>query len=128
MGPRPFATDFFARLSIPGPLVRHRGMRPLYEQPQMAVLFDSTCRAAFERVARSPCGAEDLARTLGVPRAEACRCLAELVGAGLVRLLPGERYAIAASGLASIRREIENAWVRRLAAAFTRSLAIAEPG
>jgi DNA-binding IclR family transcriptional regulator len=88
-------------------------MRPLHEQPQLAVLFDPTCRTVFERISRSSANAADLARELDLPPVDVRRCLAELVGAGLVAPLRGERYGVAASGLASIRREIEDALQRR---------------
>jgi hypothetical protein len=88
-------------------------MTPLHEQPQLAVLFDSTCRRVFESVASSPSSTDDLARELDVPRVQVFRCLAELVGAGLVTPLRSDRYGIAASGLASIRREIEKALAHR---------------
>jgi DNA-binding IclR family transcriptional regulator len=88
-------------------------MTPLHEQPQLAVLFDPTCRRVFESVARSPSCTEDLARELDVPRVQVFRCLAELVGAGLVTPLRGERYGIAASGLASIGQAIESALAHR---------------
>ena len=98
-------------------------MRPLHEQPQLAVLFDSTCRAVFEAIARSPSRVPELACALGLRDFEVQRCLAELVGAGLVVPSRGETYGIAASGLASAHRAIESAWVQRLAAVFTASLA-----
>lgn len=98
-------------------------MSPLHEQPQLAVLFDPTCRAVFETVARSPTRVAGIARALEVPEVEVQRCLAELVGAGLVVPLRGDCYGLAASGLASALRAIESAWVERIASAFTASLA-----
>src|ERR1700749_623966 len=98
-----------------------RGMRPLHEHPQMAALFDSTCRAVFEAVARSPARVPELACALALPAVEVQRCLAELVGAGLVSPLRGQSYRPAAPGIASAHRAIESAWVERLAAIFYRN-------
>src|SRR5213080_2054646 len=101
-------------------------MRPLHEQPQVAVLFDATCREVFEAVARSPASAAGLSRDTGISSIEIHRCLEELVGAGLVAPLSAGRYGLNARAMASIHREIEKAWVRRLAAAFIGSLALGD--
>ena len=100
-------------------------MSPLHEHPQLIPLFNSTCRAIFERVARNPASAPTLSRELGLPPLEVSRLLCELVGAGLVvadRSAGLLVYRLDDSGMTSLFSRIEQAWARALARAFAGSL------
>ncbi len=92
-------------------------MSALHEQPQLALLFDPTCRAIFEKVARQPLSARMLARDLGLAPAEASRRLGKLVRGGLVAT-DGEgtyaRYRIDPVGMAAMHHALEAAWARRV--------------
>ncbi len=103
-------------------------MSALHEQPQLALLFNSTCRAIFERVARQPLSARKLARGLGLAPPEVSQRLGELVRAGLLSTERGGaavRYRIDPAGMASIHRALEAAWARRAAGVF--AMALAQP-
>ncbi len=96
-------------------------MNALHEQPQLAPLFDSTCRAIFERVARQPLSARMLARDLRLAPAEVRRRLGELSRAGLVASEGSGarvRYRIDPAGMESIHHALEAAWARRVAGSF----------
>ena len=91
-------------------------MNRLHEHPQVAVLFDPTCRAIFEEIARSPASARQLAARLEVAPIEVQRATRQLAATGLIcamRERGAVRYQVDRHGLASMRQALESAWVRR---------------
>jgi len=94
----------------------------LHQHPKLALLFDSTSRAIFERLAQRPTTAETLARELRLPPVEVARRLCELVGAGLVAARrSGDLllYRIDDHGVDSLRGAVEDAWACALARSFS---------
>lgn len=94
----------------------------LHQHPKLALLFDSTSRAIFERLARRPSSAEALGRDLRLPPVEVAHRLCELVGAGLVEAQRSGDflvYRIDDHGIDSLRRAVEDAWACALARSFS---------
>lgn len=96
-------------------------MSPLHQHPQVALLFDATCRAIFEKVARGAASAPELARNLELPTLQVRRALRRLSAAGLVvadRRSRIPRYRIDPAGMEAMNQALDGAWTRRLLGAF----------
>jgi predicted transcriptional regulator len=94
----------------------------LHQHPKLALLFNSSSRAIFERLLQRPCTAQTLARELRLAPVEVAHRLCELVGAGLVAAQrSGERlvYRVDGDGIASLGGAVEQAWASALARSFS---------
>jgi DNA-binding transcriptional ArsR family regulator len=84
-----------------------------------AVLAEPTRRTIFERLIAQPCGATELARDLPVTRPAVSQHLRVLKDAGLVidkRAGKQRIYRVDPAGLAAFRAELDEFWIRTLAA------------
>ena len=97
----------------------------LHQHPKLALLFNPTSRAIFERLARRPTSAETLAQELEIAPVEVAHRLCELVGAGLITAhRSGDLllYRVDDHGIASLGGAVEDAWAAALARSFSTAL------